>query len=179
MVKCFSLFSAKSCALLCGQIKLLSWTTFRRTKYKASQRPSLQPEPNCSIFHPTPQTSTPLRLAGPSSNNPCDLSKLVRLRLWISPSLRPFQQFLSRLLPTASAIVDTHYSMSRSGLTTSQERSLFLPGRSSRELRGQPGFGEIPIPLQRGDRDAQHFRRVLLAQPAEEAQLNHLRRSGI
>ena len=38
-----------------------------------------------------------------------------------------------------------------------------LPGRSSRELRGQPGFGEIPIPLQCRNRDAQHFRRVCLA----------------
>jgi len=33
----------------------------------------------------------------------------------------------------------------------------------SRELRGQPRFGEIPIPLQRGNRDAKHIRRIRFA----------------
>ena len=47
------------------------------------------------------------------------------------------------------------------------------------EMRRKPRSGEIPIPLQCGNRDAEHFRCVGFGQAAEEAQLNDFRGTWI
>src|SRR5438034_9133597 len=45
---------------------------------------------------------------------------------------------------------------------------------SSGERAVQPGFGQGPLPLDRGRRDPQHFGGLFDGEPAEEPQLHHL-----